>query len=226
MPNDINTQITRIMDNVAAAYTAALAKGATMPQNQNSDNLADTVASIAIPQTQTKSATPSLSSQTITPDSGKLLSGVTVNPITASLLASLDADFIAANIAEGVDMFGVVGTMPGVFVGSFTLTNRQANTTVTHGLGRVPSGCAIRVGTLTGTSSTPMLLMAYGTTSGILCVTASTSIGSNAYSGSITDASASSGSINWIYGANSTTISFGTVQSGRMDRTTYFFTLW
>ena len=62
---------------------------------------------------QTKTATPSLSQQTISPDSGYTLSGVTVEPITSTLLTSLDADFKAENIAEGVDMFGVVGSMSG-----------------------------------------------------------------------------------------------------------------
>lgn len=60
---------------------------------------------------QTKTATPSLSQQTISPDSGKVLSGVTVEPITSTLLTSLDADFKAENIAKGVNMFGVIGTM-------------------------------------------------------------------------------------------------------------------
>ena len=41
---------------------------------------------------QTKTATPSLSQQTISPDSGKVLSGVTVEPITSTLLTSLDSD--------------------------------------------------------------------------------------------------------------------------------------
>lgn len=62
---------------------------------------------------QTKTATPSLSQQTISPDSGKTLSGVTINPITAALLTSLDPDFKAENIAEGVDMFGLIGTLAG-----------------------------------------------------------------------------------------------------------------
>lgn len=62
---------------------------------------------------QTKTATPSLSQQTISPDSGKVLSGVTVEPITSTLLTSLDPDFKAENIAEGVDMFGVAGTHAG-----------------------------------------------------------------------------------------------------------------
>lgn len=66
------------------------------------------------PTVQSKTATPSLSSQTITPDSGyDGLSSVTVNPITSSLLASLDADFAAENIKKDVNMFGVVGTYEG-----------------------------------------------------------------------------------------------------------------
>lgn len=39
-------QITRINNNIAAAYDACDGKGATMPVTENSDNLADTVASI------------------------------------------------------------------------------------------------------------------------------------------------------------------------------------
>ena len=62
---------------------------------------------------QTKTATPSLSQQTISSDSGYTLSGVTVEPITSDLLTSLDSDFKAENIAEGVNMFGVAGTHAG-----------------------------------------------------------------------------------------------------------------
>ena len=42
----IRSQIDRINSNIAAAYDEAEAKGATMPATKNSDNLADTVASI------------------------------------------------------------------------------------------------------------------------------------------------------------------------------------
>lgn len=43
----IASEITRITDNVADAYTAANAKGATMPVTQNSDNLASTINTIS-----------------------------------------------------------------------------------------------------------------------------------------------------------------------------------
>lgn len=42
----IRSEITRINNNIAAAYTAAENKGATMPATENSANLAQTVASI------------------------------------------------------------------------------------------------------------------------------------------------------------------------------------
>ena len=77
---------------------------------------------------QTKTATPSLSQQTIVPDSGKVLSGVTVEPITSTLLTSLDSDFKAENIAEGVNMFGVVGTMASKGVISQKFKNAILNT--------------------------------------------------------------------------------------------------
>ena len=59
---------------------------------------------------QAKSATPSLSAQTITPDSGKALSSVSVSAITKELLAQLDGDFVASNILQGVNLFGLAGT--------------------------------------------------------------------------------------------------------------------
>lgn len=42
----IASEITRISGNIADAYTALDAKGATLPENQNSDNLADTIDTI------------------------------------------------------------------------------------------------------------------------------------------------------------------------------------
>ena len=42
----IASEITRINSNIADAYTACNSKGATMPQTQNSDNLATTISGI------------------------------------------------------------------------------------------------------------------------------------------------------------------------------------
>jgi hypothetical protein len=43
----IASEISRINHNIAAAYTACSEKGATMPVTENSDNLADTIATIS-----------------------------------------------------------------------------------------------------------------------------------------------------------------------------------
>lgn len=44
----INSEINRITGNIAAAYVAAAEKGATMPQQPNSENLAGTILSIPV----------------------------------------------------------------------------------------------------------------------------------------------------------------------------------
>lgn len=54
----IASEITRITDNVANAYTAASAKGATMPVTQNSDNLASTISTISSGGVDTKAWIP------------------------------------------------------------------------------------------------------------------------------------------------------------------------
>lgn len=100
----VNSKMTAIAD----AIRSKTKKTGTLTLDQ----MATDIASIDTSKPeQTKIATPSLSQQTISPDSGKVLSGVTLEPITSTLLTSLDSDFKAENIAEGVDMFGLVGTM-------------------------------------------------------------------------------------------------------------------
>lgn len=100
----VNSKMTAIAD----AIRSKTKKTGTLTLDQMATDIA--AIDTSKPE-QAKTATPSLSRQTISPDNGKVLSGVTVEPITASLLTSLDSDFKAENIAEGVDMFGVVGTM-------------------------------------------------------------------------------------------------------------------
>lgn len=79
----ISQEIQRINTNIANAYTQANAKGATLPQNQNSANLASTIQSISTqPNLQSKTATPTTSQQVITPDNNyDGLSQVTVNAV-------------------------------------------------------------------------------------------------------------------------------------------------
>ena len=59
---------------------------------------------VAAVPTQSKTVTPTSTTQNITPDSGKFLSKVTVNG---------DSDLVAGNIKSGVNIFGVTGTYAG-----------------------------------------------------------------------------------------------------------------
>ena len=108
---------------------------------------------------QEKSATPSTSSQDITPDAGMALSKVTVNPITPAIVGGLDAKTFAAASAAAIEGKGVTvpdGTMldgmaaliesieaggggeVNVSTGSFTPVETTINLTIQHNLGKIP----------------------------------------------------------------------------------------
>lgn len=116
----IASEITRINGNISAAYTAADAKGATMPATENSANLATCIASIpsaSSPVITSLSITPTTSSQTITAPSGTDgYSPINVSAVTSSI----DANIIAGNIKSGVTILGVTGTYSGSAGGSGT----------------------------------------------------------------------------------------------------------
>lgn len=56
---------------------------------------------------QAKTATPTTSTQNITPDAGKALSKVTVKPITATIVGNLNADSFASAIVAAIEGKGV-----------------------------------------------------------------------------------------------------------------------
>lgn len=98
----IATEIQRIKANIENAYTKAEEKGATIPTTKNSENLATTIESIpesseVVINTQEKTATPSKSTQDITPDSGYYLSKVVVNPIPDEYIVPSGSQDITAN---------------------------------------------------------------------------------------------------------------------------------
>lgn len=96
----IATEIQRIKANIENAYTKAEGKGATIPTNKNSENLASTIESIetgGTVSTQEKTATPTKDTQNITPDSGYYLSKVVVNPIPDEYIVPSGSQSITEN---------------------------------------------------------------------------------------------------------------------------------
>ena len=89
-------------------------------------------------QTETKSVTPGASNKVITPSAGKYLRQVTV---------AGDSDLKPENIAEGVNIFGILGTLAkgvsGIDYGKVTLTGAPTSVTVDHNLGVIPSFVAL-----------------------------------------------------------------------------------
>lgn len=100
MPN--NGTVSKTLDAASTGYT--------IPKGYHSGS--GTVKIV----TETKTATPTKSAQTVTPTSGKVLSKVTVNAIPDQYITTADATAAAANILSGktayVNGAKVTGTMP------------------------------------------------------------------------------------------------------------------
>lgn len=105
----IASELTKLETDITNAYSAIQTKGGTIPTDKNTNNLPTAISSISggggKPE-QSKTATPSTSSQTILPDTGYTLSSVTVNAVTSSI----DNNIKAENIKQGINILGVEGT--------------------------------------------------------------------------------------------------------------------
>lgn len=73
--------------------------------------------------TETKSATPTTSAQTISPSTGKVLSSVTVNAIPITYASTADATATAANILSGKTAYGYDSTNAKAVKLTGTMTN-------------------------------------------------------------------------------------------------------
>ena len=103
----IASEITKLENNLVASYTAAEAKGATMPTDENFDNLATCIGSITQSNNTTLNVTPTISAQNLTPSSPyNGFNSVNVSAVTSSI----DQNITAENIKSGVSILGVTGT--------------------------------------------------------------------------------------------------------------------
>ena len=107
----IQSEITRLSDARAALDAAIAAKGVQVPGSARLGDLPALISAIAGQKPeQSKTVSPALTQQVITPDDGKALSSVTVEAVTKELLAALDESFKAENIKNGASILGLPGT--------------------------------------------------------------------------------------------------------------------
>lgn len=109
----IASEITRLQGAKADLRTAIQAKGVSVPASAKLDTYDTYVGQIqqgSTPRLQSKSASPSTSQQTITPDNGyDGLSQVTIGAVTSAI----DSNIQAGNIKQGVTILGVAGSYAG-----------------------------------------------------------------------------------------------------------------
>lgn len=119
------TSVTATADDVLTGKTIVSSEGAIVPGTMAnngavSKTLDTSTTSYTVPKgyhsgsgtvkitTETKTVTPSETSQSITPSTGKVLSGVTVNAIPGNYADVTDADAIAANLLDGKIAYSAV----------------------------------------------------------------------------------------------------------------------
>ena len=120
----ISSEITKLINNLAACYTKCTNKGATIPQDENFDNLADCINSIPIANLTSLSVTPSTRPQTLTPSSPyNGFNQVDVSAINLqSKSVTIDTPYYTSSIAPDIGYDGL---------SSVNITLNNENLTVT-----------------------------------------------------------------------------------------------
>lgn len=121
--NNLTDFLTDLADGIRAKKGTT---GTINPQNFRSE-----IASIETAKpTQTKTVTPTKSTQKATPDSGYVLSQVTVNPIPAEYITTIDGTAVAADLRSGKTAYvkgaKITGTIAD-YDGSFTNLTSNGN---------------------------------------------------------------------------------------------------
>lgn len=142
MPN--NGTVTKTLDTTTASFT--IAKG----YHSGTGKVSIT--------TETKSATPTKSVQTITPTSGKLLASVTVAAIPTAYVETGDGTAVAANILSGKTAYAGGAKVTGTMTENGTVTETIDGITTTSYT--IPAGHHSGTGTITLTNDIEAALAA------------------------------------------------------------------
>lgn len=159
--------------------------------------------------TQTKSATPSSSTQYITPDSGKYLTQVTV---------SGDSNLKSSNIKSGASIFGVSGSLSSATVETISSVTKSGNYIYIYPSGSISSlkGLALNFAWSSSysasTTGDPLAgYNHYGASLGIVCSSSSTAYYTYSYAGTdLSDAEIDTGSLSVSYSSSGISI-YGSV---------------